>query len=132
MKRLSLILTLSGLFALGAYQVQARPPQDNGEDNAQQRTTGQKAKDDAKEAGHDTKNAAKKTGSAVKKGSKKAANESAKGVKKGAQKTEEGAGKVRGQDGRQIVRGRSKNRAIVCSLATRERQSDRRTEVAAQ
>ena len=73
MKRLSLIVALCGLFALGAYQLQARPPQDDG----QQQTTGQKAKDGVKEAGHDTKNAAKKTGSAVKKGSKKAANEGA-------------------------------------------------------
>jgi len=94
MKRLSLIVALSGLFALCAYQVQARPPQDNGQDNRGQRTTGQKAKDDAKGAGHDTKNAAKKTGGAVKNGSKKAANVGAKGVKKGADKTAEGAGKV--------------------------------------
>src|ERR1700730_9177571 len=84
MKRLSLIVTMVGLFALGAYQLRAMPPQDAG-------TT---AKQDAKDAGHDTKNAAKKTGSAVKKGSKKVANTSAKGVKKGAQKTEQGAGKV--------------------------------------
>jgi hypothetical protein len=94
MKRLSLIVTLSGLFALGAYQVQARPPQDNAQENTDQRTNGQKAKDDAKGAGHDTKNAAKKTGTAVKNGSKKAANEGAKGVKKGADKTSEGAGKL--------------------------------------
>jgi hypothetical protein len=93
MKRLSLIVALSGLFALGAYQVQARPPQDNGQDT-QQQTNGQKAKNDAKDAGHDTKNAAKKTGGAVKNGSKKAANEGAKGVNKGVQKTQQGAGKV--------------------------------------
>jgi len=47
MKRFSLMLTLVGLFALGAYQVRAMPPQDNSQDSA-----GTKAKNDAKEAGH--------------------------------------------------------------------------------
>ena len=95
MKRLSLIITLIGVFGLGAYQVRAMPPQDNSQNNSdQQNSTGTKAKNDVKEAGHDTKNAAKKTGKAVKNGSKKGANVAAKGVKKGAQKTEQGAGKL--------------------------------------
>ena len=71
MKRISLIVTLTGLFALGAYQVRAMPPQ---ADNPQQNSTGTKAKQDAKKAGESTENAAKKAGGAVKKGSKKAAN----------------------------------------------------------
>ena len=74
MKRLSLIIALTGLFALGAHQVRAMtPPQDtSAQDN------GSQAKQDAKGAGKDVKNAAKKTGGAVKKGSKKAANVGAK------------------------------------------------------
>ena len=42
MKRLSLIVTLAGLFGLGAYQARATTPQD----------TGTTAKPDVKEAGH--------------------------------------------------------------------------------
>ena len=90
MKRVSLIVALSGMFLMGAYQVQAIPAQNTDT----QDTNGQKAKQDTKDAGHDTKDAAKSAGSAVKHGSKKAANEGAKGVNKGAQKTQEGAGKV--------------------------------------
>jgi hypothetical protein len=65
MKRFALIVTLAGLFGLGAYQAQAITPQDAG-------TT---AKQDVKDAGHDTKNAAKKTGSAVKSNSRQSSRE---------------------------------------------------------
>jgi len=78
--------------AYGANRVEAKPAHPQTE--TRQETNGQKAKDDAKEAGHDTKNAAKSAGRAVKHGTKKGVHEGAKGVDKGAQKTQEGIGKV--------------------------------------
>jgi hypothetical protein len=100
MKRISLIATLAvGLFVLGGHEARARVPQDADYNATHQNTEGQKAKDNAKEAGRDTKDAAKSTGRAVKHGTKKTVNEGAKGVDKAADKTHEGAQKVQRKTG---------------------------------
>jgi hypothetical protein len=94
MRRLSIVIVLTSVFVWGATQVRAVARQDSGQGDPQT-TTGQKAKQDAKDTGHDTKNAAKDAAKTAKNATKKGVNEGAKGVKKGANKTAEGADKLK-------------------------------------
>ncbi|HEY6464641.1 MAG TPA: hypothetical protein VIY69_01540 [Candidatus Acidoferrales bacterium] len=62
---------------------------------AQDTTTQNTPKQDAKNAGHETKNAAKDTGNAVKGTAQKGGHAVKKGTNKAASKTQEGAQKVK-------------------------------------
>lgn len=87
MKRLSILTALIALLIFSGRNLLAVPA--NPQDDSKQQTTGEKAKQDTKNAGRDAKDFGKNVGGAAKNGTKKGVHEGAKGASKVENKTDD-------------------------------------------